>query len=89
MNLTSLLVCSDDRALRVLCSVLGELEIDVEHCADHMSAAKELAQRTFEAVQQQAVAEKAKQEAAQKKAAQQAAAEKAQQEAAQQHENPK
>jgi CheY-like chemotaxis protein len=50
MNLTSLLVCSDDRALRVLRSVLGELEIDVEHCADHVSAAKELAQRTFEAV---------------------------------------
>src|ERR1017187_7627594 len=50
MNLTSLLVCSDDRSLRVLRSVLGELEIDVEHCADHMSAAKELAQRNFGAV---------------------------------------
>ena len=50
MNLTSLLVCSDDRALRVLRSVLGELEIDVEHCADHASAAKELAQRSFGAV---------------------------------------
>jgi CheY-like chemotaxis protein len=50
MNLTSLLVCSDDRALRVLRSVLGELEIDVEHCADHISAAKELAQRSFGAV---------------------------------------
>jgi DNA-binding NtrC family response regulator len=50
MNLTSLLVCSDDRSLRVLRSVLGELEIDVEHCADHVSAAKELAQRSFGAV---------------------------------------
>src|ERR1035437_7525044 len=50
MNLTSLLVCSDDRSLRVLRSVLGELEIDVEHCADDMSAAKELAQRNFGAV---------------------------------------
>lgn len=50
MNLTSLLVCSDDRALRVLRSVLGELEIDVEHCPDHASAAKKLAQRSFEAV---------------------------------------
>jgi DNA-binding NarL/FixJ family response regulator len=50
MNLTSLLICSDDRALRVLRSVLGELEIDVEHCADHISAAKELAQRSFGAV---------------------------------------
>ena len=50
MNLTSLLICSDDRALRVLRSVLGELEIDVEHCADHASAAKKLTQRSFEAV---------------------------------------
>jgi CheY-like chemotaxis protein len=50
MNLTSLLICSDDRALRVLRSVLGELEIDVEHCADHASATKKLAQRSFEAV---------------------------------------
>jgi CheY-like chemotaxis protein len=50
MNLTSLLVCSDDRALRVLRSVLGELEIDVEHCADDASAAKELAQRSYGAV---------------------------------------
>ncbi|HET7891964.1 MAG TPA: PilZ domain-containing protein [Candidatus Sulfotelmatobacter sp.] len=50
MNLTSLLICSDDRALRVLRSVLGELEIDVEHCADLRSAAKELSQRSFGAV---------------------------------------
>jgi CheY-like chemotaxis protein len=50
MNLTSLLICSDDRAVRVLRSVLGELEIDVEHCADHASAARKLTQRSFEAV---------------------------------------
>ena len=50
MNLTSLLVCSDDRALRILRSVLGELEIHVEHCADTVSAAKKLAQHSFEAV---------------------------------------
>ncbi|MFY9561995.1 MAG: PilZ domain-containing protein [Terriglobales bacterium] len=50
MNLESLLVCSDDRALRVLRNVLGELEIHVEHCADHVSAAKKLAQHSFEAV---------------------------------------
>lgn len=50
MNLTSLLICSDDRALRVLRSVLGELEIDVEHCGDLRSAAKELSQRSFGAV---------------------------------------
>jgi len=50
MNLDSLLVCSDDRALRILRNVLGELEIHVEHCADHVSAAKKLAQQSFEAV---------------------------------------
>jgi CheY-like chemotaxis protein len=50
MNLDSLLVCSDDRALRILRNVLGELEIHVEHCADHVSAAKRLAQHSFEAV---------------------------------------
>jgi DNA-binding NarL/FixJ family response regulator len=44
MNLNSLLVCSDDRALRILRNVLSELEIDVEHCA------KKLAQHSFEAV---------------------------------------
>jgi len=50
MNLTSLLVCSDQRSVRVLSGVLGELEIDVEHCPDHKGAAKELGQRSFGAV---------------------------------------
>ena len=50
MNLTSLVISSDDRAVRLLRNVLGELEIDVEHCADHVSAARELAQRSFGAV---------------------------------------
>jgi CheY-like chemotaxis protein len=50
MNFSSLLVCSDERALRVLSNVLSELEIDVEHCTDHVSATKKLAQRSFEAV---------------------------------------
>jgi DNA-binding NtrC family response regulator len=50
MNLESLLVCSDDRAIRVLRNVLSELEIRVEHCADDVSAAKKLARRSFEAV---------------------------------------
>ena len=50
MNLESLLVCSDDRAIRVLRNVLGELEIGVEHCADDVSATKMLGQRSFEAV---------------------------------------
>ena len=50
MNLNSLLVCPDDRVLRVLRNVLSELEIHVEHCADDVSAAKKLAQHRFEAV---------------------------------------
>ncbi len=50
MELNSLLVCADERALRVLRSVLGELEIHVEHCADNASAAKKLMQQSFEAV---------------------------------------
>ena len=50
MNLTSLLVCSDDRAVRILRNVLGELEIHVEHCADTVGAANKLAQHSFEAV---------------------------------------
>jgi len=50
MDLQSLLVCSDDRVLRVVSNVLGELEIHVEHCPDHLTAAKRLAQSTFAAV---------------------------------------
>ena len=50
MNLQSLLVCSDNRTLRVLRSVLGELEIEVDHCGDSADATKKLAQRPFEAV---------------------------------------
>jgi DNA-binding response OmpR family regulator len=50
MNLQSLLVCSDDRTLRVLRKVLGELEIGVEHCADPAGATKKLARQNFEAV---------------------------------------
>jgi DNA-binding NarL/FixJ family response regulator len=50
MNLNSLLVCSDGRAVRVLRNVLSELEIHAEHCADPASAAKKLAQHNFEAV---------------------------------------
>jgi DNA-binding NarL/FixJ family response regulator len=50
MDLNSLLVCSDDRALRVLRNVLSELEIHIEHAADPTIAAKKLGQRSFEAV---------------------------------------
>ena len=50
MNLQSLLVCSDDRTVRVLRQVLDELEIGVEHCAHPTPAQKKLARQTFEAV---------------------------------------
>ena len=50
MNLQSLVVCSDDRIVRLLRSVLGELEIEVEHCPDPSQARKTLAQQRFEAV---------------------------------------
>lgn len=50
MNLNSLLVCSDERAVRVLRNVLSELEIDVEHCVDPGSAASKLAKSAFEAI---------------------------------------
>ena len=50
VNLKSLLVSSDERAVRVLRNVLSELEIDVEHCPDHGAAARKLAQFSFQAV---------------------------------------
>ena len=50
MKLESLLVCSDERILRVLHRVLDELAIEVEHCAAPTAATKLLARQTFEAV---------------------------------------
>lgn len=50
MNLQSLVVCSDDRTVRLLRNVLSELEIDVEHCADPAQASKKLSHERFEAV---------------------------------------
>lgn len=50
MNLNSLLVCSDERAVRVLRNVLQELEINVEQCSDSASGASKMAQSTFEAI---------------------------------------
>lgn len=50
MNLQSLVVCSDDRTVRLLRNVLGELEIEVEHCPDPVQASKKLAHQRFEAV---------------------------------------
>lgn len=50
MNLNSLLICSDERAVRVLSNVLNELEIQVEQCNDYESGAKKLAERAFESI---------------------------------------
>jgi len=50
MNLQSLVVCSDDRTVRLLRNVLSELEIDVEHCPDRAQASKKLSHERFEAV---------------------------------------
>ncbi|MBV9483510.1 MAG: PilZ domain-containing protein [Acidobacteria bacterium] len=50
MNLQALLLCSDEKILRVLRRVLNDLEISVEHCADAELATLKLSRRRFEAV---------------------------------------
>lgn len=50
MNLKSLLVSSDDRTVRVLRRVLGDLEIDVEHCLAADDAIKRITRQRFEAI---------------------------------------
>ena len=50
MNLQALVLCSDDKILRVLRRVLGDLEIAAEFCADADSAVQKLTRRRFEAV---------------------------------------
>src|SRR5438270_857553 len=50
MNLQALLLCSDDKIVRVLRRVLNDLEIAVEHCADSEIAVQKLSRRRFEAV---------------------------------------
>jgi DNA-binding response OmpR family regulator len=50
MSLNSLLVCSDDKTVRVLRRVLSDLEISVEHCVDTESAVHQLTRNRFEAV---------------------------------------
>ena len=50
MSLQALVLCSDNKILRVLRRVLGDLEIAVEHCADADSAVRKLTRRRFEAV---------------------------------------
>jgi DNA-binding response OmpR family regulator len=50
MSLQSLVLCSDQKILRVLRRVLSDLEIGIEHCADTDSAVRKLTRRRFEAV---------------------------------------
>ena len=49
-GLESLLLCSDDKVVRVLRRVLTDLEIGVEHCTDLDSAVQRLTRQRFEAV---------------------------------------
>ncbi|MGH9530483.1 MAG: PilZ domain-containing protein [Terriglobales bacterium] len=50
MNLQALLLCSDDKIVRVLRRVLNELEIVVEHCPTADAAIQKLTRNRFEAV---------------------------------------
>jgi ActR/RegA family two-component response regulator len=50
MNLKSLLLCSDDKIVRVLRRTLGDLDISVEHCPDSEKALRHLTRERFEAI---------------------------------------
>jgi CheY-like chemotaxis protein len=50
MSLQALVLCSDDKIVRVLRRVLSDLEIGVELCTDADSAVRKLTRRRFEAV---------------------------------------
>lgn len=50
VGLQSLLLCSDEKIVRVLRRVLTELEIGVEHCTDLDTAVQKLTRQRFEAV---------------------------------------
>ncbi|HEX6897141.1 MAG TPA: PilZ domain-containing protein, partial [Bryobacteraceae bacterium] len=49
-GLQSLLLCADDKVVRVLRRVLSEMEVGVEHCYDADSAIQKLTRQRFEAV---------------------------------------
>lgn len=49
-GLQSLLLCADDKVVRVLRRVLSEMEVGVEHCSDADSAIQKLTRQRFEAV---------------------------------------
>ena len=50
MSLKALLLCSDEKIVRVLRRTLGDLEIGVELCADAASALRKLTRERFEAI---------------------------------------
>lgn len=50
MSLKSLLLCSDDKIVRVLRRTLSDLEIEVELCADSENALRKLTRERFEAI---------------------------------------
>ncbi len=50
MNLKSLLVCSDEKTVRVLRRVLSDLEIEVEHCSGGDDAIRLITRQRFEAI---------------------------------------
>ncbi len=50
MSLKSLLLCSDEKIVRVLRRTLSDLEIEVELCADSEKALRKLTRERFEAI---------------------------------------
>lgn len=50
MSLKSLVVCSDDKIIRVLRRVLGDLDINLELCSESQSALRKLTRQRFEAI---------------------------------------
>ncbi|MGH9513043.1 MAG: PilZ domain-containing protein, partial [Terriglobales bacterium] len=50
MNLQALVLCSDEKTVRILRRVLNELEINVEHCSTADAATQKLTRNRFEAV---------------------------------------
>jgi c-di-GMP-binding flagellar brake protein YcgR len=50
MSLKSLVLCSDDKIVRVLRRVLGDLEVGVELCFDSDTALRKLTRQRFEAI---------------------------------------
>jgi DNA-binding NarL/FixJ family response regulator len=50
MNLKALLLCADDKIVRVLRRTLGDLDIGVEHCTDSEIALRQLTRERFEAI---------------------------------------